>query len=46
MNALEWGLLCGIVAILLGPFLALKAVAKFRSRRRGVGEPDKRDNRE
>ncbi|MDB5985709.1 MAG: hypothetical protein JWR16_762 [Nevskia sp.] len=42
MNAVEWALIVGIIAILVGPFLALKAVAKFRSRRRGASEPDKK----
>ncbi len=35
MNAVEWGLIVGVVAILVGPFLTVKAVAKFRSRKRG-----------
>jgi len=33
MNAIEWGLIIGVIAILIGPFLALKAVAKFRLNR-------------
>jgi hypothetical protein len=44
MNAIEWGLILGVIAILVGPFLALKAVAKFRSNR--SSRPDSRNNRQ
>ena len=34
MNTAEWALIVGVVAILVGPFLALKAAAKIRSWRK------------
>lgn len=33
MNKVEWILLIGVVAILVGPFATLKAVASLRRRR-------------
>jgi hypothetical protein len=41
MNRAEWILLVAVVAILVGPFLTLKAVAQFR-RRRGQKLPPAR----
>lgn len=44
MHALEWGLVIGVIAMLVGPFLTVKTISKLRERRQRSNSAQARDN--